>query len=636
MRRNLALLLTVGLLFVPFISARAQTASQAYAEIAFVEPQGFPQIKALLDVYDEGGKFVTGLQPGDLTVSEDGEPRPVDTLTESGAAVQLVVAINPGPALAVRDGNAIQRFTKIVDALRLWVETQPADSPDDLSLVSLSGALITHAKPRDWFVSLDAFKPDFRNTTPNLQTLAIALDTFASTAEPGMKRAVLFITPHMDDPNIDTTIAPLIQSAVDSKVRVFVWFVDGDQYFGSASANAFKSMALQTSGSFFTFSGTEVFPDLNADLAPLRHIYELTYISSLTTSGDHTLGVEVDTPQGTISAPDQTFSVEIQPPNPILVSPPLQIKRQPSVDDPYNEEALLPTEQTLDILVEFPDGHVRELKRTALYVDGQVVDENTSEPFETFTWDISQYDASGQHEIVVEAEDVLGLTKSSIGIPVSLTVTHPPGGIEGFLGRYRDYLVPGAMGLAGLALVVILLRGRAGSALFKKRRARRKQFEDPLTQPVVAFTEPPAPAKTSKTVLRRSFWFRPKPASRLPDAPAYLTRLTNGGEPASAAPIPVLEKEMTFGTDPVQSLRVLDDPSISPLHARIKRNGEGAFHIYDHGSVAGTWVNYEPVTREGRRLTHGDRIHFGQLLYRFDLNRPPAEREPKIISKKSA
>jgi pSer/pThr/pTyr-binding forkhead associated (FHA) protein len=92
---------------------------------------------------------------------------------------------------------------------------------------------------------------------------------------------------------------------------------------------------------------------------------------------------------------------------------------------------------------------------------------------------------------------------------------------------------------------------------------------------------------------------------------------------------------MTFGTDPVQSLRVLDDPSISPLHARIKRNGEGAFHIYDHGSVAGTWVNYEPVTREGRRLTHGDRIHFGQLMYRFDLNQPPPALEPKIISKKS-
>jgi hypothetical protein len=35
-------------------------------------------------------------------------------------------------------------------------------------------------------------------------------------------------------------------------------------------------------------------------------------------------------------------------------------------------------------------------------------------------------------------------------------------------------------------------------------------------------------------------------------------------------------------------------------------------------------------------LVHGDRIHFGQLMYRFDLNQPPVELEPKVISKKSA
>jgi pSer/pThr/pTyr-binding forkhead associated (FHA) protein len=119
------------------------------------------------------------------------------------------------------------------------------------------------------------------------------------------------------------------------------------------------------------------------------------------------------------------------------------------------------------------------------------------------------------------------------------------------------------------------------------------------------------------------------------DAPAYLTRLTNGGEPASVAPIPVLEKDMTFGTDPVQSMRVLDDPSISPLHARIKRMEDGVFVIYDHGSVAGTWVNFDPVPREGTRLAHRDRIHFGQLAYRFDLKQPPAEAEPRVLAGKS-
>jgi pSer/pThr/pTyr-binding forkhead associated (FHA) protein len=192
----------------------------------------------------------------------------------------------------------------------------------------------------------------------------------------------------------------------------------------------------------------------------------------------------------------------------------------------------------------------------------------------------------------------------------------------------------GAIGFAGVALLLIVLLGKSGREFFKRRRQKRKQYEDPLTQPVMAVTEPPtSPIRKQKTAPKRASWLQmPQRAPRLPEAPAYLRRLTNGGEPASGLPIPILEKDMTFGTDPVQSLRVLDDPSVSPLHARIKQKQDGSFYIYDHGSVAGTWVNYEPVTREGRRLSHGDCIHLGQLMYRFDLRQPPAQSEPKIIS----
>ncbi|HSB03130.1 MAG TPA: FHA domain-containing protein [Anaerolineales bacterium] len=639
MRRIFAFLLGVSLLAVPPAFARAQTG--AYAEITSVEAGGFPQMTARMNVYDANGRFMEGLTPASLTGYEDGQPRSIAAVTKSDVPVQLVVAVNPGPGLAVRDGNAIPRFTRVVEALSQWVKAQPAGSKDDLSLVSLSGSLITHASTRDWFVSLDSFRPDFRNTTPNLQTFSIALDTVSATAsQPGMKRAILFITPHMDDPNIDNTITPLIQRAVDSNVRVFVWFIDAASYFPTASANAFKSLALQTSGSFFTFSGREVFPDLNIDLAPLRQMYTLTYTSSLTTSGDHTFSVDIESSQGTIQAPEQTFRVDVQPPNPIFVSPPLQIKRQPPAEDPYNDEVLLPEKQNIEIIVEFPDGHPRALKRTTLYVDGQAVDENTSAPFETFAWDLSLYDTGGQHKIIVEAEDTLGLRKSSMEIPVTLSVVQPPRGIQALLARYPLHLALGAIMFAGIALLTILLVGRSGGDVFKKRREKRKRFEDPVTQPVPVLSEPSdrrsTSAKRSKTAPRRAAWLQAVPrAPRMPDAPAYLYRLTNGGEPASSLPIPVTEKDLTVGTDPVQCIRVLDDPSISPLHARIKQTPEGGFVIYDHGSVAGTWVNFEPVTREGRPLAHGDRIHFGQLMYRFDLNQHAAEPEPKIISKKS-
>jgi hypothetical protein len=493
-------------------------------------------------------------------------------------------------------------------------------------------------------VSLQSFKPDFRNSTPNLPTLSIALDTVnAQTPQPGMKRAVLFITPHMDDSNLDDALAPLIKKAVDSKIRVFVWFVDAAEFNTTPSANAFKLLALQTNGSFFSFSGKETFPDLNAHLAPLRHIYSLTYTSGLRTSGTHSLGLYVNTPEGAIPALDKDFSVDVQPPNVFLVAPPSQITRQPPADDPYNPDVLVPSQQPLEVIIEFPDGHARAIKRVILYVDGQKIAENTSAPFETFMWDISAYTESRLHDVAVEVEDELGLTRTSVSASVAVTVIPAPGGLEAFMARYRSYLVLGAIGVAGIALTAILVFSRGARRTSTIDRIEmRKHLEDPLTQPVPAITADPT-TKRSKTQPRKSLtpaWSQAKSA-RLPDAPAYLIRLTNGGEPAGVAPIPLLERDMTFGADPVQSMRVLDDPSIAPLHARIKHIENGTFMIYDHGSVAGTWVNLEPVTREGRRLQHGDRIHIGGLVYRFDLNqahpdaqradRRAAESEPRVV-----
>ena len=116
-------------------------------------------------------------------------------------------------------------------------------------------------------------------------------------------------------------------------------------------------------------------------------------------------------------------------------------------------------------------------------MDGQVVDQNTAKPFEKFTWDLSPYTESGKHEIVAEVEDGLGLSNSSITSPVTLTVVQPPGGIRGLIGRYSSQIIIGAIALAGLLLLGILVRGRTNIVFFRRRKAARKQFEDPVTQP---------------------------------------------------------------------------------------------------------------------------------------------------------
>ena len=623
----------LGLLLLTGQSSAVHAQNAATARLSLVDAQGFPNVAALLDVLDADGNPITRLNPEDITVLEDRQPFPITELSESTPPAQIVVAINPGPALAVRDGEGIERFKRITDMLSGWANSQTLiDDPDDLSLVTVAGPIITHAEPQDWVISLSAFQPDFRSTIPNAQVLTTALNTANQETDlPGMKRAILLITTRMDEPNIDLTLNAFAEQAIESNVRVFVWFVDADLNFNSPSAIAFEAMALQTGGSYFAFSGLETLPDPETYFKPLRHLYSLTYNSTQTTSGEHNLAVEVKTPAGQIISEEQSFELNVEPPNPILVMPPTQIVRQAPPDDVFDNEHLLPERQQIEIIIEFPDNHPRPLARTTLYVDGQPEAQNDAEPFDSFTWDLSDYNESGQHELVVEVVDALGMSNTSMGMPVTITVVHAPTGGQAFLARYRSYIAIGAMSLAGIILTTILLWGRMRIKSRRERQESHRRKTDPVTQPVsIRQAEPPSKRKGSRKGRQASRlpWMRFDP---LQNAPAHFIQLGSNGEPLTGHPIPLIEKEITFGTDPIQSAYVLDHPSIAALHARLKRTENGDFILSDNSTVAGTWVNFDPIPKEGCILKHGDVVNFGQLTYRFALRKPPADTEPNII-----
>jgi hypothetical protein len=508
-----------------------------------------------------------------------------------------------------------------------------------MSLVTLSGPIISHASARDWLVSLQAFRPDFRDTTPNLQTLQIAIETIAvPPPRVGMKRAILFVTPHMDDPDIDAKVAPLIERALQNGVRVFVWFTDSELYAATASAIAFNNLAVQTGGAYFAATELQPYPDPEIYFAHLRRLYALQYSSPATTGGNHTVSVEVTGQAGSIRTADQIFTIDLQPPNPIFVSPPLQLRRAPPEDDPFNTEILLPAAQPLGIVIEFPDGHPRPLVRTTLYVDNQIEAENTAEPFDAFTWDLTAYAETAEHKLVVEAVDSLGLNRTSIEVPVTVTVVQPPRGLPAFFGRYRDSIIIGAVIFAGVALLLILFLGRLRS-FFTGARTVRVKRADPVTQPIAAAADIPTVASVSLGTTKRGRAGAAAPVSGRPaEAPALLRTmqpdpLAAPGEtfkPASVPPIPLAAREITFGTDPKQSNHVLHDPSLEPRHARITRTENGDFFVVDAGTIGGTWVNFEPVGQEAHLLRHGDVLHFGQLVFRFELKEPPEPAQPKV------
>jgi len=209
MRKLLALFLSLGLLLGTAPSVRAQQ-NLATATLYPADASAFPTVSAYLDVFDAQKIFTSGLKPEAVTVIENGQPLPSDSLTEIAIPLQIVVAVNQGAALDARNANGFSRFQRVAQVITQWAQSRPANLPDDLSLVSQAGPVINHAGANDFIVGVNGFQPDMRVASPNLQSLATAIDTVkAQTPRLGMKRAILFITPQMDEPNLAALLESL-------------------------------------------------------------------------------------------------------------------------------------------------------------------------------------------------------------------------------------------------------------------------------------------------------------------------------------------------------------------------------------------------------------------------------------------
>jgi hypothetical protein len=301
----------------------------------------------------------------------------------------------------------------------------------------------------------------------------------------------------------------------------------------------------------------------------------------------------------------------------------MEIERTNPDPDGDSPEVLLPDSQQLDLLIEFPDGHLRSLKKTSLLVDGVMAETNTAEPFDRFTWDLSEYSTDGEHILQAEIEDILGLTNKSIDTSVQIIVGSSSQSAMGIISENRS-LFAGVIAAvsAAILLLVLVIGGRLRPGFWKELRRQRKH-SDPVTQPVELNTELDQPKRSSW--VNRFQWSR----SRIATKPyAHFIPFGDSNQEESSPPIAITIEKMTFGNDPDKADQVLEDNSVEALHATLWREAEGVYHISDEGSTAGTWVNYTPVSKGGMRLEHGDLVHFGRAGFRFVIRDAKRLRKP--------
>jgi FHA domain len=618
------------LLFCTMLLTTAHGFAQSglQGRLSQINPGSFPEISAYLTVYDSEGRAVPNLQPTDVRVLENGQVLPVQSLEFQEPGVQFVVAVNPGPSFAIRDSNGISRYDQVAEALNSWITSTPPSAQDDLSLLTTTGPRASHlVNPSNWQQAFEGYQPDARNITPSFDILNEAISLAADTpSRTGMGKAVLFITP---PPEGDA--APALQNlttqANQQGVRVYVWMIASPAMFDTLGATQLAELAFETGGSTVRFSGNEDLPPVASYLDPLRGGYQLTYLSSARSSGEYQIAAQIITSAETISTEPLPVSLEVAPPNPVFMLLPTTIERKA----PDNEQAgvaLVPTSQQLQILIEFSDGHPRDLEYTQLIVDGELVAENTESPFDTFTWDLTAYDSNSDHTIKAIVQDSLGLSGESIETPVHIKIAGQPSGVAAVLVERAPMIAVLAALAAGAVLLWVLVVGgrlrpldatQPRNGRQTTRRKTRRLDKDPVTQPVPIQEDDRRRSFRSTrlaTLASRLRWPQ-RSASNRPLA--YLERLGTNGRGDVGLPQPVTSPEITFGSAKDRVSNLLDDASVSDLHAKLQMRTDGEFWIFDAGSVAGTWVNYAQVGEDGQRLKHGDLFHIGRVGFRFKL-----------------
>ena len=636
------LLLFGGLLLIFFTGSLNVVWAQTSASVnlTFPDTSKFPLISAFLDIHNAQGNFIRGLKQTQVTILEDNQRLAVKELSELNPGVQFILALNPGRSMAIRNAEGVSRYDLISMVLRDWIVASGKPSQDDLSLLISGAPEITHLPDTSqWQTTLDAYQLETRGDTVSLDVLTRALEIASDpTTRSGMGRVVVFITSPPDE-DVAVGLQSLAGRANQQGIHINIVLVSTPDMFLSPVAIQLHTLAEQTNGKFFGFSGVEDFPNFEDYLENSRHIYSLLYESRLATPGDHQIGVEVQVDDQLVSSTPLIFNVNVQAPVPIFVSPPTEISRASLTQSAEEQAPFFPVSQPLDILVEFPDGFPRSIVTATLYVDNAAIIVNTKSPFEHFNWDISQYTTSGEHHIRVEVVDSLGIQGTTIETPVHITVVNPSKAAFITRPKNRPFLAVLAILLAGSVLALVLILGgrikprshmkpvsSEAKTVPVKRLLTRKPI-DPLTQPLPVKSE--TAGRHLPLWMDRFQWPQRRSTTK---AIAFLVHLTedNDLESGTVPPIPLTGARISVGRDPIHATLVIDNPSIEPLHAILQLETD-TYRLSDAGSVGGTWVNYAPVSQEGTLLEHGDLIHIGRVGFRFTLRQPSRIRKPVIM-----
>ena len=571
----------------------------------------FPIVSVNVDAHAPDGTFLHGLDPTQVQIIEDGKSIPVTDLSELRLAVQISVVINTSPVFALRNGMGVPRYEYVKQYIETWARSQRANTIDDLNLLTNGVINQTHLKDSLAFQSAFAtFQPDLKQSVPSLDPLSTAIQiALESQQDPPIEKAIFYFAPLPGEEMTETVRLDLITRAKQARARLFVWMVASQHQFDDPEAASLRSLAEETGGQFFAFSGVEPFSEAQSLIEPLRFIYQFQYRSSIHEAGNHQIAVRVDLPDSIVSSAPIPFPITLSAPNPIFVGVPSTILRSApeKSKDPIRE--LSPVHQILEILIEYPDGYPRNIKASRLLVDGAVAAENNQAPFNRFTWDLTGYTESEKHSLQAEITDELGFTQTSVVLPVDIRVDLPnqTAWVE-FLAGGGVYPLLAVVFILGVLAAIGITNLREKGTIFPRTKGK------PESGKIVGSIQDADEDNPDDQLISAG---KPEPAFQ-----ASLQLLGKNMKSVGDPPILLDKGQIHFGSDRQKASIWIEDDTLEGLHCTISLREDGSYAITDHHSVLGTWLNFTAISTEPVLLQHGDVIQVGDVAYRYQENPP--------------
>ena len=588
--------LALALLAAPPIAAQTVAREELGVRVTAVDATAFPTVRVRVLTTGPGSAPVADTSR--LLLRENGVPIPEATLGRAPVGVDLVLVIDANvDFLQADEPGGATRHDKVAESIARFAANDM--NPDGLDRVTIIAPDAARLEPA--FLTQDATQPDEvaaavatydatppadqpLRATPLQAMLTAAIDHLAARPDDGRFGAVLLYT---DGARLDRQLdAPALAAAAQTAGVPLFAAILGAAVSPEEQANV-AALTEPSNGQAVHMPTPEATDPLYALFAAQGTQIEMVYQSALRQNGPQQVAVNLGNVRATAE-----FDLALAAPALTLDAPATVRRAGSAVDTPL--ALLQPAVLSLTATVAWPEGQSRQLTEIVFLVDGLAQPQAAPPTADAdgripLAWDISGRDA-GTYQLSVAVTDELGFQATSAPVAVTIVVDRPspptptaaPTPTPAPAAPERDltaWLLPVALlALAGVAL------------LWAVRRARRPR-PAPLAPPPAP--PPPAPREGHVAVLE---WA--------------------GGE---VAPVELPAGNVTLGREAGAVDMVVDGPGVSRLHARIRRDEAGAYWVYDEGSAAGTFLNYEQLGLAPRPLQHGDVVQLGRVTLRFRL-----------------